>query len=153
VKLAAPLILAAHAATLPTLDGWGKVAVFEGAAVRGYDVTEWVTLGYVAGADGPTISLEPAPAGQSQTREAGTIACQLISAGPDVPAVRGRVFDLITSWSSWLAADRTLVVDGKAQLLSTTDLHLSVDLALATTRAGATGSATVTITYAAITYG
>jgi hypothetical protein len=149
VKLAAPLILAAHAATLPTLDGWDGVAVYEGAAVRGDDVTEWVTLGYVAGVDGPTISLEPAPAGQSQTREAGTIACQLISAGPDVPTVRGRVFDLIASWSSWLAADRDL----GGVLLSTTDLHLSVDLALATTRAGATGNATVSITYAATTYG
>jgi hypothetical protein len=155
VKLAAPLILAAHASTLPTLDGWGAdgdrpaVAVYEGAALRRDDVDQYVTVGYVAGADGPTLALEPVPSGQGQTREAGTVACQLIVGGPDVPTARARVFDLLEPWAQWLATDRTL----GGVLLSSTDLHLSADVALATTRAGATANAVVTITYAATTYG
>jgi hypothetical protein len=153
VKLAAPLILAAHAAILPTLPGWDRVAVYEGAAIAADDVPEWVTLGYVAGSDGPAVSLEPVPARQSQTREGGTISCQLIVAADDVPAARARVFDLLTAWSAWLAADRTLAAGGQAVLLSTSDLHLAIDVVLATTRAGATANAVVTITYEATTYG
>jgi hypothetical protein len=147
--LAAPLILAAHAATLPTLEGWGGVAVYEGAALRRDDVSEYVTLGYIAGAVDPTISLEPVPRPDGQTTEVGTIASQLITAQADVATARSRLFDLIAPWSAWLVRDRTL---GRV-LLGNSELHLSVDVALATTRSGATGNGLVTITYTATTYG
>jgi hypothetical protein len=122
--------------------------VYEGAALRRDDVREWCTVGHVAGADGPTVSLEPAPATQGQTREAGTIASQVMVAAGDVATARGRVFDLLTPWAGWLAADSTL----GGQLLKGSDLNLAVDVQLATTRAGATANAVVTITYTTITY-
>lgn len=152
--LAAPAIIAAHATKLPTLAGWGAagarpaVAVFEGAAVRRDDVREWLTIGYVADADDPTVSLEPVPDAQGQTREAGTIVSQLIVGGADVATARARVFELVAPWAAWLVADRTL---GGA-LLPNSQTRLTADVALATTRAGATGNALVTVTYTATTY-
>jgi hypothetical protein len=148
-RLAAPLILAAHVATLPTLDGWGGVAVYEGAALRGDDVREWVTVGHVAGGDDPAISFEPTSDGQAQNREAGTINSQLIVAAPDVATARGRAADLLGAWVGWLAADRTL----QARLLAGSEVRVGIDLALVTTRSGATANALVTITYTATTYG
>ena len=148
MKLAAPLIVGAHVDVLPSLPGWSGVAVLEGAPLRRDDLREYATVGYVAGADGPTLALEPVPASQGQTREAGTVASQLIVAAADVATARTRVFALLASWAQWLADDQTL---GGA-LLKGSDLHLAVDVALATTRAGATANAVVTITYAATTY-
>lgn len=147
--LAAPLIIAAHVATLPTLDGWAGVAVYEGAAPRRDDVREWCTVGYVAGSDGPAVTLEPLPNAQRQTFESGSVASQIVVAAADVAAARARVFDLLAPWSAWLVADRTL----GAVLLAGSELHLAVDVTLAATRAGATAAAAVTITYSATTYG
>jgi hypothetical protein len=148
-RLAAPLIRAAHAAKLPTLTGWGGVAVYEGAALRRDDVREWATIGYVAGDTGPAITLEPVPTAQgAQNRETGTITSQVLVAGDDVTAARARIFDLLADWAAWLVADRTL--GGR---LLPSEVHLSADVALATTRAGATAAAVVTITYTATTYG
>jgi hypothetical protein len=148
VKLAAPLIIGANVAKLPTLDGWSAVAVYEGAALRRDDVREWCTVGHVGGADGPVVTLEPVPTSQGQASEAGTIVSELVVAAADVATARARVFALLAPWAAWLARDRTL--DGA--LLSTSDLHLSADVALATVARGATASAVVTITYAATTY-
>jgi hypothetical protein len=153
--LAAPRVIAAHAAALPTLPGWAAdgdrpaVAVYEGAALRRDDVREYVTLGYVAGVDDPAVSLEPVPTAQGQNRERGTVVCQLIVAAADVPAARTRTFDLIGAWSGWLVTDRTL----GGTLMHGSETHLAADVALATTRAGATANALVTITYTAVTYG
>lgn len=148
-KLAAPGILAAHVTNLPTLDGWDTVAVSEGAALRQDDVREYLTLGYVAGSTDPAVSLEPVSPAQGQTREAGSIVSQLVVAAADVAAARTRTFDLLTAWVAWLASDRTI---GGA-VLANSDAHLVADVALATTRSGATANALVTITYTAVTYG
>jgi hypothetical protein len=148
-RLAAPLILAAHAATLPTLDGWDGVAVYEGAALRRDDVQRYLTLGYVAGSEDPTIALEPVPRTDRTTRESGTILSQLVVGDVDVPAARAAVFALLGPWAGWLLGDRTL---GGA-LSPDSEAHLSADVALVTTRAGATANALVTITYTATTYG
>lgn len=146
--LAAPLIIAAHVEHLPTLGAWSGVPVYEGAALRRDDVAEWATIGYVAGSDGPTISLEPVPTAQgSQTQEAGTILCEVVVRAPDVSSARGRVFDLLADWASWLVTDRTL--GGR---LLPSEVHLTADVTLATTRT-ATANAAVTITYTATTYG
>lgn len=160
MNLAAPLVLAAHVAKLPTLPGWAAdadraaVAVYEGAAVRRDDVREWATVGYVAGADGPVVVLEPVRAGQGQTTEAGSVTSQLVVGADTVAAARDRVFDLLAAWAGWLAEDRTLAdADGRARLLPGSDVHLAVDVTLITTRAGATANAVVTATYQATTYG
>jgi hypothetical protein len=147
--LAAPLILAAHAATLPTLPGWDGVRVYEGAVMRRDDLQEWVSVGFVADQDSPTISLEPVPNAQGENREAGEVVCQLLTARRDVPTARARVFELLAPWAAWLVADRTL----GGVLLAGSELHLRASVALATTRNGATGDALVTITYSATTYG
>lgn len=150
MKLAAPLIIAAHVTGLPTLDGWAGLAVYEGAAPRRDDVREYLTLGYVGGTDEPAVTFEAVPTAQGQNREAGTITSQLIVAGPDVAAARGRTFDLIAAWSQWLVVDRTLggVLSGGSEA------HLGADVAIpTTTRSGATTNALVTITYRAVTYG
>ena len=148
MKLAAPLIIGAHVDVLPTLPGWDGVTVLEGAPLQRDELREYATVGYVAGADGPVVSLEPTPATQGQAREAGTVTSQLIVAAADVAAARARVFALLAAWAQWLAADSTL----GGQLLKGSDLHLAVDVALATTRGGATANAVVTITYTATTY-
>lgn len=162
MKLAAPLIIAAHVQRLPSLPAWAAVdggrpgvAVYEGAALRRDDVREWITVGFVAGAAEPTISLEPVPAAQgAQNREAGTIVSQLVVAAADVATARGRVFDLIGEWTAWLIGDRTLADDaGNGRLLGNSDVHVRADVTLATTRNGATGNALVTVTYSAATYG
>jgi hypothetical protein len=153
--LAAPLIIAAHVAKLPTLPGWiagadrPAVPVYEGAALRRDDLREWVTLGFVAGQDGPALSFEAISTAQNSTRDVGSITCQLVTARADVAAARARVFELLTPWSAWITTDRTL----GGTLTAGSELHLAVDVALATTRAGATANALVTITYTALTYG
>jgi hypothetical protein len=148
-RLAAPLILAAHVDTLPTLPGWAGVAVYEGAALRRDDVTEYLTIGYVAGAADATVSFEPMPTAQGQLREAGTIASQLIVGAADVATARARVTDLLEPWVEWLGSSRTL----GGRLLPESQLSVTIDLARATTRAGAPANALVTITYTATTYG
>jgi hypothetical protein len=72
----------------------------------------------------------------------------VLVAGDDVTAARARIFDLLADWSAWLVADRTL--GGR---LLPSEVHLSADVTLATTRTGATAAAVVTITYTATTYG
>lgn len=154
-RLAAPLILAAHVAKLPTLSRWGTVdgrpavAVYEGAALRRDDVREYVTLGHVAGGDDPTVSFEPVPNAQNQLREAGTIVSQLIVGAADVATARDRVTALLEPWVGWLGDDRTL----GGRLLPGSMLSTTIDLALATVTRGATANALVTITYTATTYG
>ena len=154
-KLAAPLILAAHAEVLPTLAGWGAaegrpaVLVIEGAPLRRDDPREYLTLGYVPDADAATVAFEPVPNAQAQSREAGTIVSQLVSAQADVATARDRVGVLVGSWVGWLAGDRTL----GGRVLPGSEVHVAVDLALVTTRSGATATAIVTITYTAVTYG
>jgi hypothetical protein len=152
MRLAAPLIIAAHVEHLPTLPGWDGVRVFEGGGTTREGVRRWATIGYVAGDTGPAVHLEPVTDGQGQNREAGSIACGLTVAADDVPAARGAVFDLLAAWAQWLADDRKLADDtGQARLVDGW-LSLAVDVALITTR-GATASAVVTITYTATTYG
>jgi hypothetical protein len=154
VKLAAPLIIAAHVANLPTLPGWSDVAVFEGAATRRDDVRRYVTVGYVAGDDAPAVHSEPARVSQGQNVEAGSIACSLVVAAADVAAARAAAFDLLAAWSQWLDTARTMPDgSGQAQLLPTSTASLVYDIALTTTRSGATASAVVTVTYTAHTYG
>lgn len=154
MRLAAPLVIAAHVETLPTLPGWDTVAVFEGAFTRRDDMTRWATVGYVPNADGPAVHLEPVPDGQGQNREEGTVACSLVVAAADVPAARAASSDLLAAWSQWLATDRTMAgAGGQARLLGGSSAHLIADVVLTTTRGGATASALVTITYAARTYG
>lgn len=159
-KLAAPLILAAHVQTLPTLPGWGAdgdrpaVAVHEGARLDRGDVRRWVTVGYVSGDDGPAVHLEPTHDRQSQNIEAGTIACELVVAGPDVATARGAVFDLLAAWSGWLSESPTLPdAGGQARLMVGSALTLVADVVNRPTRAGATATALVSITYRATTYG
>ena len=155
-KLAAPLIVAAHVAHLPTLDGWtaddaaGRpaVRVFEGGVPTREDVRRWVTVGYLSGADGPAVHLEPAHT-QGQNREAGSVTCELAVAAPDIATARTAAFDLLAPWSAWLAGDGTM----GGRLLPGSSARLIADVDLATTRAGATARATVTITYTALTYG
>ncbi len=149
MKLAAPLIIAAHATKLPTLTGWADVAVYEGQDTRRDDVRRWVTLGYVRGDDGPAVHIQPETDGQRQNREAGSILCNLIVADADIAAARTTVFGLLEPWAEWFATDRTL----GAVLLGHSLIELVADVALTTTRAGATASAVVTITYTAHTYG
>jgi hypothetical protein len=156
MKLAAPAIIAAHVATLPTLTSWAAadgrpaVSVYEGAALRRDDVREWVTVGFVAGVTEPTVQFEPVPAAQGQqNREAGTVLSQLVTAQADVPTARDRVFALLADWVGWLGGDRTL----GGSLQQGSQAHLLADVTLATTRAGATASAVVTVTYTAVTYG
>jgi hypothetical protein len=157
MKLAAPLIIDAHVQTLPTLPGWGEdagtdrpaVLVSDGALTRRDDVRRSLTVGYVAGDDGPAVHVEPSWRGQGQTREAGSVACSLVVAAADVPAARAAVFDLLTEWAQWLADDPTI----GGRLLASSDLTLIADVATPTTRAGASASALVTITYTAVTYG
>jgi hypothetical protein len=147
--LAAPQVIAAHVDTLPTLDGWAGVRVFDGVPLTRGDVREWCTVGYVDGDTGPAVSLEPVPTAQgAQTREAGTVLAQLVVAAKDVPTARGRVFDLLAAWAGWLVADRT--TSGR---LLPSEVHLSVDVSFVNTRPGITASAVVTITYTATTYG
>jgi predicted deacylase len=153
--LAAPLIIAAHVAKLPTLPGWvasgnrPAVAVYEGAALRRDAIREWCTVGFVAGQADPALSFEAIATAQNTTREAGSIVCQLVTAADDVATARTRVFELLAPWLGWITLDRTL--GGK--LTAGSEIHLAVDVALATTRAGATANALVTITYTALTYG
>jgi hypothetical protein len=154
VKLAAPLIIAAHTAHLPTLPGWAGVAVYEGARIDRGDGGRYVTVGYVAGDDGPAVHTEPETSGQGQNTEAGSIACNLVVTAADIPAARGAAFDLLAAWAQWLAVSPTMPDgDGQAQLLPTSRLALVFDVVLTTTRAGATASAVVTVTYTAHTYG
>lgn len=160
MKLAAPLIIAAHVAKLPTLPGWGAdgdrpaVVVYEGAATKRDDVRRYCTVGYVAGDDGPAVHTEPITTGQGQNSEAGSIASNLVVTGKDVATARAAAFDLITSWAQWLATDRTMPdANGQAQLLATSTASLVFDVVLSTTRGGATASAIVTVTYTAHTYG
>lgn len=162
-KLAAPLVIAAHVAKLPTLPGWDAAdidlntgasrpatTVYEGARLARDDARRYVTVGYVAGADGPVVHLEPSHNAQSQSTEVGQLSCELIVAARDIAAARTAVFELLLPWSAWIATDRTL----GAVLLPGSELTLSADVALTTnTRSGATASAVVTITYTAVTYG
>ncbi len=154
-RYAAPLIIAAHVATLPTLPGWGAdgerraVPVYEGAALRRDDVDEYVTVGYVAGLDDPQVASEVVPRADGTTADVGQVVCQLVTAQGDVAAARARVFDLVEPWSDWLLRDRTL----GGVLLPQSTAHLLLDVALATTRSGATANALVTVQYRATTYG
>jgi hypothetical protein len=159
-RLAAPLIIAAHVAKLPTLDGWGAddprpaTRVFEGGVPTREDLRRWVTVGYVAGDDGPAVHLEPVHLAQSQNREAGSLLCELVVAAKDIATARTAVFDLLLPWSAWLSSDPTLVgADGKPALLPGSSLSLTADVELTTTRQGATATAVVTIAYTAVTYG
>jgi hypothetical protein len=159
VKLAAPLIIAAHVATLPTLPGWGAdgdrpaVKVFEGQRLDRGDVRRYCTVGYVSGDTGPAVHAEPVTTGQGQNAEAGSIACNLVVTAKDVAAARAAAFDLLASWAQWLATDRTMPAGGQAQLLGTSQASLLFDVVLTTTRGGATASTLVTVTYNAHTYG
>jgi hypothetical protein len=160
VKLAAPLIIAAHVAKLPTLPGWTgdgdrpAVTVYEGARTDRSDTRRYVTVGFVSGDDGPAVHSEPETTSQGQNREAGSIASNLVVTGPDVATARGAAFDLLASWAAWLATDRTMPdAGGQAQLLPQSTASLVFDVVLTTTRAGATASAIVTVTYTAHTYG
>jgi hypothetical protein len=160
VRLAAPLIIAAHVAKLPTLEGWAadgdrpRVVVYEGAATKRDDVRRYCTVGYVAGDDGPAVHSEPVRTSQEQNTEGGSIASNLVVTGPNVATARTAAFDLISAWADWLAADRTMPdANGQAQLLPTSTASLIFDVVLTTTRAGATASAIVTVTYNAHTYG
>jgi hypothetical protein len=159
-RLAAPLIIDAHLLTLPTLTGWGAdgdrppVRVFQGGVPTREDLRRWCTVGYVAGDEGPAVHLEPAHDAQNQNREAGNISCQLAAAAADFGAARTALFDLLLPWSGWLSADPTLRdADQAPRLLPGSTLSLAADVVLATTRAGATASAVVTITYTAVSYG
>jgi hypothetical protein len=147
-------------ANLPTLPGWGAagdrpaVQVYEGARLSRDDGGRYVTVGYIAGDDGPAVHTEPVTAGQGQNREAGSIASNLIVTAADVAAARAAAFDLIASWAQWLVDDPTMRdAGGQAQLLPTSTASLVFDVVLTTTRAGATASAIVTVTYNAHTYG
>lgn len=152
--IAAPLVIAAHVETLPTLPGWETVNVFEGAFTRRDDQRRWATIGYVPGDDGPAINLSPVSDGQNRNREEGSVGCSLVVAAADIPAARGAVFDLLSAWAQWLATDRTLAgTSGQARVLAGSTAGLSVDVTLNPTRAGATASAVVTVTYTATTYG
>jgi len=154
MKLAAPLYIAAHVAHLPALPGWGEVRVFDGPRGDRGDVRAWVTVGYVSGADGPAVHVEPAAAGQEQTQESGSIASNLVVAGPDVAAARAAVFELLEAWAQWLADDRTLAAAlGSAALLTNSTAEIVVDVLIDPTRSGATASAIVRTTYTATTYG
>jgi hypothetical protein len=160
-RLAAPLIIDAHMLTLPTLTGWGRdghrppVRVFQSGVPTREDLRRWCTVGYVAGDEGPAVHLEPVHDAQNQNREAGSIACQLVAAAADFGAARTALFDLLLPWSAWLSADPTLRgdPDQAPRLLPGSSLSLVADVASATTRAGATASAVVTITYTAVSYG
>jgi hypothetical protein len=159
-KLAAPLIIAAHVAHLPTLAGWDAaddrpaVRVFEGGVTTREDLRRWLTVGYVSGDDGPAVHLEPTHDAQSQNRESGTVHSELVVAAADIATARTAVFDLLRPWSGWIAADPTLRdPGGQATLLPGSTLTLTADVVLSTTRSGATASAVVTITYSAVTYG
>lgn len=160
MKLAAPLIIAAHVANLPTLPGWGAdgdrpaVTVYEGSRTDRSDTRRYCTVGFVAGDDGPAVHTEPVTSGQGQNREAGSITSNLVVAERDVATARAAVFELVESWAQWLATDRTMPdANGQAQLLPTSTASLVFDVVLTTTRAGATASAIVTVTYIAHTYG
>lgn len=160
MRLAAPLIIAAHVAKLPTLPGWGAdgdrpaVTVYEGQRLDRGDTRRYCTVGYVAGDDGPAVHTEPIRTGQGQNVEGGSIASNLVVAARDVATARAAAFDLIESWAQWLADDRTMPdANGQAQLLPTSTASLVFDVVLSTTRAGATASAIVTVAYTAHTYG
>jgi hypothetical protein len=160
VKLAAPLLIAAHVAHLPTLEGWRAdgdrpaVTVYEGARTDRADVGRYCTVGYVAGDDGPAVHSEPVRVSQGQNAEGGSFASNLVVTGHDVATARAAAFDLIAAWAEWLASDRTMPdANGQAQLLPTSTASLLFDVVLSTTRAGATASAIVTVTYTAHTYG
>jgi hypothetical protein len=159
-RLAAPLIIDAHLERLPTLEGWDAaderpaVRVFEGAREQRTDLRRWLTVGYLSGDAGPAVHLEPTHDAQSQNVEAGSIGCELIVAGADVATARAAAFDLLAPWSGWLQRESTLPnSEGQARLLPGSALSLIADVLLATTRAGATATAVVTITYTAMTYG
>lgn len=149
MKLAAPLIIAAHVATLSTLTGWSAVTVYEGAATRRDDVRQWVTVGYVAGLDGPAVHSEPVSNAQGQTVDAGSILSELVVVAADVASARAAIFALLTSWAAWLATDRTLA----GAVLGNSSARLAFDVKLTTTRNGATAAAVVTVAYDARTYG
>jgi len=149
VKLAAPLIIAAHVAHLPTLTGWSGVDVYEGQVTSRDAATRYVTVGYVAGIDGPTVHVAPVTDGQRKNRETGSVGCALVVADTDIAAARAAVFGLLEPWAEWVATDRSLA----GVLLADSVVELVADVALITTRAGATATATVTLTYTAHTYG
>jgi hypothetical protein len=155
-KLAAPLIIAGVAAALPTLPGWAAsgprrtVAVTEGPRLSREGLREYATVGYVDGDDGPAVTFEATGDAQGQTREAGTIACEVLAAAVDVPTARARVFELLAAWQGWLDNRQTPVALG---LLADSRLSMASDVTLTVTRSGATASARVVITYTAHTYG
>jgi len=160
VKLAAPAIIGAIVAKLPTLEGWDAAGtrpattVFEGAKTSRDDSRRWATVGYVSSEDGAAVHLEPVHLAQSQNREAGSIGCELIVTAANIATARTAAFELLLPWSVWLSRDPTLTgPDGKPALLAGSSLSLAADVVLTTTRAGATASAVVTITYTAVTYG
>ena len=152
-KLAAPLIIAAHAAKLPTLTPWqptgnrAAVVIAEGPVSRRDDVPEWLSLGYVSNADAAT-SFEAVSDAQGSTRDAGSITSQLVVAAADVPTARARTFELLEAWQQWLHTDRTL-----AGAVTQFDGHLLADVAFDTTRGGGRAITTVSVSYRAITYG
>lgn len=155
IRLAAPAIVAAHVAALPTLAGWGAaggfpVRVFEGAPLTREGLRRWCTVGFVLGDDAAdVVHLEPVVTAQQQTREAGSISSNLVVAAADVAAARAAIFPLLAAWAVWLRADAV----GAAGLLPGSQLTLAADVTLTTTRAGGTANAVVTTSYTATTYG
>lgn len=148
-RLAAPGIIAAQVAALPTLPGWGAVRVFEGAPLTREGLRRWCTVGYVPGDDGPAVHLEPVVTAQAQTTEAGSILSHLVVGAADVAAARAVIFPLLAGWAAWLRADAIPA----AGLLPGAYLALLADVTLTTTRAGGTATAVVTTSYTASTYG
>lgn len=148
-RLAAPLIIAAHVATLPTLTGWSAVVVTDGPRVSRDHLDRYATIGYIPGDDGPSLHLEPRPGAQQQTTEAGSIACALVVRGDDVPSARATLLDLLVPWADWLRADATL----GGVLLAGSVLTLAADVTPSVPRGGGAASAVVSISYTATTYG
>lgn len=153
---AAGLILAAHAAKLPTLTGWGAngstpaVDVVEGPRMRQDSATRYLTLGHVPGDDGAAVSFVPLPEEQNDLRESGSIGCALYVAGSDVPTARAALLALLNPWAAWLADDRKM----GNRLLGDSEAHLEVDLSLGLNRnSGGIATARVVIVYTAHTYG
>lgn len=117
-----PLLVSRLLVLLPTLDGWGQVSVFDGAA---FDSSRPVFCTVAHSDDGQVTTAGSFATAQSddgfQYSETGNVACQLTFTDDraTVAALRAKVFGLLDPLDAAIRADRRLGVlsaDGYTQL-------------------------------------
>ncbi len=140
-----PLIVNRLVTWLPTLPGWGDVAVYDGHPVTADISADYLTVGYTTADDQGGVFTQTRNPDGSGMDESGDVRCHLAcqSGDGDLATVRARAFALTDAFDAGLRADQTLggLLSRNAEVL------LSVDVLSVQNVQGAAQSLLFTVRY------